>query len=169
MACGNQGNSSAFFYLEDIVRRTEENCADRASVTHVIARPVSVNSDPADITALNPGQPKSGKSLLRPTFTSVADSVRPHDWNLTGNWICTDGCQKLGGRAKIIQTGKSLQVWNEVGHSADGFVEDATTIRVPGFTDAENPSPNGMRARVGENGTILSWSSQTRSRWVKDE
>jgi hypothetical protein len=110
--------------------------------------------------------PATGWRTERVTFRVAP---RSHIWDLTGNWICTEGCQILGGRAKIIQTGRSLQVWNEVGHSSNGFVEDADTIRVPGFTDATHPAPNGMRARVSPDGKELSWEGQTASRWVKDE
>jgi hypothetical protein len=62
------------------------------------------------------------KSLLLSVFVCFAaiEPIYAQTADLTGDWICTEGCQPIGGKPIIKQSGKRLALTNEKGDACVG-------------------------------------------------
>jgi len=77
--------------------------------------------------------------------------------NIAGDWTCSDHCAKMGGVAKIFQTGGSLTLVNEINCGTTGSFETETRIRAV----TSKCWTDDLRGELQENNNVIKWTNGT--------
>jgi hypothetical protein len=89
------------------------------------------------------------------TMLTVPDASAQNVVNLSGRYICVQGCltEVAGRSAYITQNGWDMNLVNEVGMSSRAWIDWPGHIWVPNFNEGAIYSPDGMVIQF-DRGTI---------------